>query len=185
MGILRLLALAAVLCLGFASTGCVQKEFPPEKAQGIIGTGGPYHLDAEQVSLTLGQVECGAQYDLWDPPPANLSNVQHANARLLQAGRDLHFDDDVVIAEPGIRSPYVQVRGDFMLQIPVDNMNIREDGPDGRLVEGKLLVIIPHTCFPDPLPVLGVKKGRFSQDVLPVLQFHLDNDGWHFVKLVH
>ena len=47
------------------------------------------------------------------------------------------------------------------------------------------MVIIPHMCFPDPLPLLGVRKGRFSQDVHPVMQFRLLNDGWHFGKLVH
>lgn len=173
----------AVLCLGLTTTGCVQKEFPPEKAQSIM-TAGPIHLDAEQVSLSMGQVECGAQYDLWEPPPANITSGMHASARLLQAGRDLHFDDDVVVAEPGFHSPYVQLRGDFMMQLPID-MTVHEDGADGRLVEGKLMVVIPHQCFNDPLPVLGVRKGHFSQDVQPTMQFHLDNDGWHFVKLVH
>ena len=148
-------------------------------------TAGPIHLDAEQVSLTMGQVECGAQYDLWEPPPANITAGAQVTARLLQAGRDLHFGDDVVVAEPGYRSPYVQVRGDFTLQLPVDNMSVHEDGSDGRLVDGKLMVVIPQQCFNDPLPVLGVRKGRFSQDVQPVMQFRLDNDGWHFEKLVH
>jgi hypothetical protein len=184
VGILRHSAFAVVLCSGLAATGCVQKEFPQEKAQAIVQSG-TYHLDAEQVSLTMGQVECGAQNDLWQPPPANLASVQRASAPLLQAARDLHFDDDVVVEEPGFRGPHAQVRGDFMLQIPLDGMNIRENGQDGRTVEGRLGVIISHSCFPDPLPVLGVRKGNFSQDVLPVLQFQLDNDGWHFTKLVH
>jgi hypothetical protein len=184
VGILRHSALVVVSCLGLASTGCVQKEFPPEKAQGILASA-PIHLDAEQVSLTMSQVECGVQNDLWEPPPSNLATISHATARLLQAGRDLHFDDDVVLVDPGFRSPYVQVRGDFMVQIPVDNMNVHEDGADGRLVEGKLMVVVPNGCFSDLLPVLGVRKGRFSQEAFPVIQFHLDNDGWHFVKLVH
>jgi hypothetical protein len=33
--------------------------------------------------------------------------------------------------------------------------------------------------------VLGVRKGRFSQDVNPVLDFRLLADGWHFNKLMH
>ncbi len=142
------------------------------------------HLDAEQVALSPGQVECGAQNDLWDAPPANVTSTARFSSRLLQAGRDLQFDDDVVVAEPGFRQPYVQIRGDFRVSLS-QGPNIREDGEDGRLVEGKLGVIIPHSCFPDPLPVLGVRKGRFSQDVQPVMQFHLDQDGWHFVRLVH
>jgi hypothetical protein len=180
--ILRLSACVSVLGLALGACGCVQKEFPPEKAQSMMAVA-PIHLDAEQVSLTLGQVECGAQYDLWDPPPANILPNTRASARLLQAGRDLHFDDDVVVSEPGFRSPYVQVRGDFMLQL-IDP-TVREDGPDGRLVDGKLVVLIQHQCFMDPLPIMGVRKGRFSQDVQPVMQFNLDSDGWHFVKLVH
>jgi hypothetical protein len=145
----------------------------------------PIHLDAEQVSLTSGQLECGAQNDLWDQPGPILPGAnQRSVARLLDAGRALHFDDDVVVTEPGYRQPYVQIRGDFMLQL-ADGPTIKDEGSDGRLVEGKLLVIIPHMCFPDPLPILGVRKGRFSQDALPVLEFRLLNDGWHFSKLVH
>jgi hypothetical protein len=144
---------------------------------------GPIHLDAEQVSMTLSQFECGVQNDLWDPPGPP-SAGQRTSARLEQAGRDLHFDDDVVVTELGSHQPYVQVRGDFMLQL-ADGPTVRDDGSDGRLVEGKLMVIVPHSCFSDPLPVLGVRKGRFSEDVQPVMQFRLLNDGWHFTKLVH
>jgi hypothetical protein len=143
---------------------------------------GPIHLDAEQVSLNQTQFECGVQYDLWDPPGA-LSG-DRTSARLEQAGRDLHFSDDVVVSEPGFHAPYVQVRGDFMMQL-ADGPVVREDGSDGRLVEGRLMAIIPHMCFPDALPVLGVRKGRFNQDAPPVMQFRLMQDGWHFTKLVH
>lgn len=180
MGILRRSA-AGVLCL--VTTGCVQKEFQDVKAQNIIASA-PIHLDAEWVSLSYGQVECGVQYDLWDPPSTPLAQGERTTARLEQAGRDLHFDDDVVVSEAGYRSPYAQVRGDFTLQL-ADGPTIREDGSDGRLVEGKLMVVIPQTCFSDPLPVMGVRKGRFSQDALPVMQFRLLQDGWHFTKLIH
>lgn len=180
MGILRRLAVG-VFCL--VTTGCVQKEFQDVKAQNIMAMA-PIHLDAEQVSLSYGQVECGVQYDLWDPPSTALTQGERTTARLEQAGRDLHFDDDVVFTESGYHSPYVQVRGDFMMQL-ADGPSVREDGADGRLVEGKLMVIIPHTCFSDPLPVMGVRKGRFSQDSLPVMQFRLLQDGWHFTKLIH
>jgi hypothetical protein len=152
------------------------------KAQSLMSSA-PIHLDAEQVSLTLSQFECGVQYDLWDPPGTATAGSR-TSARLEQAGRDLHFDDDVVVSEPGFRQPYVQVRGDFMMQL-ADGPTVRDDGPDGRLVDGKLMVIIPHMCFADPLPVLGVRKGHFTSDVPPVMQFRLLQDGWHFTKLVH
>jgi hypothetical protein len=35
------------------------------------------------------------------------------------------------------------------------------------------------------LPVLGVRKGKFSEDALPVVEYSLENDGWHFKKLAH
>lgn len=181
MGILRLSA-CLVLCLGLASTGCVQKEFQDVKAQSIMSSA-PIHLDAEQVSLTQGQFQCGVQSDLWDAPPS-VAPSERALGRLEQAGRDLHFDDDVVFSEQGFSRPYVQVRGDFMMQLG-EGPSVREDGPDGRLVTGRLMVIIPHSCFSDPLPVLGVRKGKFSEDAQPVMQFRLLNDGWHFTQLVH
>jgi hypothetical protein len=173
-----------VVCLGLGTTGCVQKEFQQEKAQNILAAV-PIHLDAEQVMLTAQQVECGVQNDLWDPPSTALPGaaVEHSVARLLAAGKELHFDDDVIVAEPGYRQPYVQIRGNFMLQL--GDTNIKEEGSDGRLVDGKLVVLIPHMCFSDPLPVLGVRKGKFSEDVNPVMEFRLLNDGWHFMKLVH
>lgn len=179
MGILRLSAVA-IACLGLGSTGCVQKEFQQEKAQNILAAV-PIHLDAEQVMLTLAQVDCGVQNDLWEPPGPLM--LERSTARLLAAGKALHFDDDVVVAEPGYHQPYVQIRGDFMLQL--GDTNIKDEGSDGRLVDGKVVALIPHTCFSDPLPVLGVRKGKFSEDVSPVLEYRLLNDGWHFMKLVH
>jgi hypothetical protein len=173
-----------VLCLGLASTSCVQSEFQQQKAQNLVGTV-PIHLDAEQVMLSNGQVECGVQNELWDAPTATVpGTLERSTARLLAAGKALHFDDDVVVIEPGYRQPYVQLRGDFMLQLP-EGPTIRDEGSDGKLVEGKLSVLIPHTCFADPLPILGVRKGKFSEDAIPVLEFRLLNDGWHFMKLVH
>src|SRR5580704_12200070 len=122
----------------------------------------PIHLEAEQVTLTISQVECGVQYDLWEAPVSTA--LERSSARLLPAGQALHFGDDVIVAEKGFHQPYVQVRGDFMMLL-ADGPNIHDDGPDGRLVDGKLGVIIPHNCFSDPLPVMGVRKGRFTQDM--------------------
>jgi hypothetical protein len=146
---------------------------------------GHIHLDAEQVMLSGQQLECGVRNDLWESPGTGPAGavMEHSVARLLAAGRDLHFDDDVIVAEPGYRQPYVQIRGDFVMQL--GDMNIRDEGQDGRLVEGRLLVVIPHMCFADALPILGVRKGKFSEDTNPVIEFNLLNDGWHFTKLVH
>jgi hypothetical protein len=137
------------------------------------------------VSLTGQQLECGVQNDLWEQPGAILPGAnQRSVARLLAAGKALHFDDDVVVNESGYHQPYVQIRGDFNVQLG-DIASVKDEGSDGKLVEGKLMVTIPQTCFSDPLPVLGVRKGKFSQEATPVLEFRLMNDGWHFTKLVH
>lgn len=174
--ILGALTTGAVLFCG----GCTQTEFPPEKAQSLVETG-PIHLDAEQVSLSFDQVECGVREDLWDAPvQLGERNVAH----LTNAGRALKFDDDVVVNEPGFNRPYVQVRGDFTA-ILGDGPVIHDDGQYGKKVEGKLLIKLDHQCFNDPLPVMGVRKGKFNQDVLPTLAYTLDGKGWHFTKLVH
>jgi hypothetical protein len=39
-------------------------------------------------------------------------------------------------------------------------------------------------CFPNPLPIMGLRKGQFTEDYLPVLQFRYDN-GWQLEKFVH
>lgn len=182
-----LLPAALVAGLALLCSGCVQTDFPPEKAEGLI-LEHPIHFDAEEVVLTNTQVDCGVQSELWEQP-AQASNVNSGQvgvtvARLNAAARELKFDDDVVLTEPGYRSPYVQVRGDFPAQL-VDPPTIHDDGQYSKKVEGKLLITINHPCFTDPLPVMGVKKGKFNQDASPMLHFALENDGWHFDKVIH
>ena len=172
---------AMILTAGLAvfSTGCAQTDFPPEKAQSLVEAT-PIRLDAEQVSLSLEQVECGVREDLWDSPvQLGERTVAHLNAN----GKALKFDDDVVVSEPGFNRPYVQVRGEFpaVLSAAV----IHDDGQYGKKVEGKLGITIMHQCFNEPLQVMGVRKGKFNQDVSPTLAYSLDNKGWHFDKLVH
>ncbi len=148
----------------------------------------PIRLDAEQVMLTQSQVDCGVQSDLWEPPAQavgiNSNVVGLTVAHLNAAARELKFDDDVILTEPGSRSPYVQVRGDFPAQL-ADGLTIHDDGQYSKKVEGKVTITINHPCFMDPLPVMGVKKGKFNQDAMPFLHFTLENDGWHFDKVVH
>lgn len=166
--------LCAVLC------GCRQTDFPVEKAQGLIHYR-PIHIDAEQVTLTPGQVNCGVQEDLWEPAAMV---GEHTICRLMSAGRALNFDDDVILNEPGYNRPYVQIRGDFTATL-ADGPDIRDPDSDVRMVTGKLFISIPHSCFADALPLMGVRKGKFNEDTPPVMRFELQNDGWHFVKLVH
>jgi len=159
-------------------TGCGEGDFNYGKVGNII-QGAPMRLDAEYVMLTLPQVDCGVQNDLWDPP----SEVgEHRLARLTQKGRDLKFADDVSIGE--MKSPYVQIRGEFTLAA----IDIQSDhqGPENqtKLVDVKLGVPISHSCFPQPLVMMGVRKGNFTQDRPPVLLFRYNN-GWYIDRVMH
>jgi hypothetical protein len=78
----------------------------------------------------------------------------------------------------------VQVRGDFPANL-ADGPDIRAPQQDERIVTGKLLITINHSCFYEQVPLMGVRKGKFSEDTLPTVRFELLNDGWHFDKLVH
>ena len=171
-----LLGIAAVL------TGCGSSgDFDGGKAKAILETK-PVNLDGEQVSLGPGQLDCGAQSDLWQPP--NQVSTDRTSARLNQPARDLKFNDDVMV-EAAYHSPYVQVRGEFNLQVD-DVTNVRDGAEQGtKLVEAKAGVKIQHSCFQTPLPIMGVKKGNFRDDVLPIFLFRQYDDGWRVEKLVH
>jgi hypothetical protein len=176
------LPVAVIAGLAMISTGCSSSDFNYGKVRNII-EGSPIRLDAEYVMLSLQQYECGVAEDLWDPAnqPFGLAG-QTAISRIAQRGRDLKFSDDVSIGDK--RYPYVQIRGDFSLY--VNEIVSDKAGPEEntRLVETKLAVIIPHSCFKDPLSLMGVKKGQFTQDFLPVLLFRYNN-GWQLDRLVH
>jgi hypothetical protein len=180
LAISTVIVLAAALALFCA--GCGQGDFNYGKV-GHLVEGAPIHLDAEYVILNQGQVDCGVQEDLWDqPPPMKGIPGEHAVARLTDKGRALKFSDDVTLGE--MRQPFAQVRGDFNLQA-IDIQSDR-DGPDPgtKLVNIQIGVKIDHTCFPNPVLMMGVRKGNFTQDQVPVLKFRFDN-GWEFEKFVH
>ncbi len=174
--------IALAVGLALVSTGCGQGDFNYGKV-GHLVEGAPIRLDAEYVMLNQGQVDCGVQEDLWDqPPPLKGITGERAVARLTDKGRALKFSDDVVLGE--MRQPYAQVRGDFNLQA-IDIQSDR-DGPDPgtKLVNIQIGVHIDNTCFPNPVLMMGVRKGNFTEDQVPVLKFRFDN-GWQFEKFVH
>jgi hypothetical protein len=172
--------LASLTALVLALAGCASTDFDEGKARGIESA--PVKIDAEQVTLGLDQVNCGVQNDLWDPP--GTANQGRSVARLSAKGRALKFSDDVVVSDPAYTTPYVQVRGDFM--VGVTSVSGARDGPekDTKLADVRLGVKIDHACFPAPLPIMGLKKGDFSPDVAPVILFR-NYDGWKFEKFVH
>jgi len=174
-----LLPAAAILALAGALAGCGSpSDFNWGKATNII-QGSPVKLDAEYVMLAQGEFDCGVQDDLWEAPA---SNGVRSTARLTQKARNLGFSDDVSIGD--MRKPYAQIRGDFSLgavEIASDH-----DGPEPgtRLMEAKVGAVIQNPCFPNPLQIMGVRKGNFTQDSPPELLFRLTNN-WELEKFMH
>jgi hypothetical protein len=176
-------ALLATLALAIVLFGCKSStDMNEDAARGAIESR-PMTLEGEQVTLTDSQIQCGVQSELWDSPIS--PSPDHASAHLTSKARDLKFNDDVIVKDPNIRAAYVQIRGDFPLQ--VQSITGIKNGEDQttRLVEAKVGAKIDNACFPDPLPLMGVKHGNFSADAPVVFHLHLDDSGWHADKIVH
>jgi len=175
--------LAAALSLAMVSTGCKpSSDFNEDVAKGAIESQ-PLRVEGEQVTLTGDQLQCGVQNELWESPSS--ISADHSIARLTSKARDLKFNDDVIVSEPGITRPYVQVRGSFPIQ--VDSITAIKPGEDSstKLAEAKAGVKIDHACFQQPLPLMGVRHGNFNADAPVVFHFHFDDSGWHADKIVH
>ena len=143
----------------------------------------PIQLDREQVSISYEQVVCGVKNELWEGDSAETAQFQ-SSYRLTQKGRDLLFSDDVYPNGAGYLTPYTQVRGKFSLQLgQVVAISNASDG--GKLVQAKLAVKIPHPCFAAPLPIMGVRKGKFAPDAETILKYEEDENGWLLTGLVH
>ena len=177
-------ALVAALCLAVVLSGCrPSSDFSEDIARGSIEYG-KMNLEGEQVTLTDPQIQCGVQTELWDPPTT--LSADHTTAHLTSKARDLKFNDDVIIHDPSSRVAYVQVRGEFPLQ--ADSIVSIKDGEDknSKLVEAKVSIKIDNACFPNSLPLMGVRHGNFSADSPLVFHMHFDESvGWRVDKLVH
>ena len=175
------LLFGAVLVLSLASAACGGKtEFDDDMAKELLETN-PVNLDGEQVSVTLAQLGCGVQSELWEAPTQ--ISQDRSTAHLTSKGRELNFGDDPTI-EPAYHQPYAQVRGAFLLQVDVSG--IRDGETKGtKLVDTKAGVKMSHSCFSSPLPLMGVKHGNFREDAPVSFLFREASDGWHVEKLVH
>jgi hypothetical protein len=168
-----LLVCFAILTIGLL--GCGASEFDGGAIKGLL-EGAPLDLSNEQVTLTGQQLECGVQNELWEPPNGNV-------ARLTQKARDLKFTDDVRVIDPDIHQPYTQVNGKFPVQV-ADVSKIR-DADGMKLADVKLGVVITHDCFTAPLPLMGVRKGKFTPEAPVVFRFQGSGKEWTLDKLMH
>ena len=141
----------------------------------------PVNLQGEQVSLSAKDLECGVKADLWDSPaPASEARTV---ARISSQARSLKFSDDVTM-EANSR-PYVQISGSFPLQVE-DVTDVSAGGDnDTKLVSAKAGVKIQNSCFQNPLPLMGVKRGNFQHDIPAKFLLRQTKDGWTVEKVVH
>jgi hypothetical protein len=142
----------------------------------------PFQLDSEQVSVRDNQLACGANEDLWEQAA---TNGEHFTSHLQQKGRNLNFTDDVTSGEAGFSAPYSQVRGKFPLQL--DRVVSTRDGEDKdtKIVQAKVGIKVANPCFDTPLALMGVRKGRYSDELPVTLQYERDGNGWHLTKIIH
>jgi hypothetical protein len=173
----------SALALAILCSACGSGDFNYGKVHNII-EGTQLDLDAEYVTLTQQQLNCGVQEDLWDAPQTMITGerTERTTAKLTEKGRSLSFGDDVSIGD--MSKPYVQIRGQH--NVTVFEISSDRDGPEQltKIVEVRIGVPINHTCFQTPLPLMGVRKGKFTQDYNPVLFFRYNN-GWYIDKLMH
>lgn len=173
------IATVAILC-GIC-TGCFPNDFDETKMRGTTESS-PVQLDSEQVTLTQAQVDCGVDRELWDTP---VQVSDRSVAHLRQSARDLGFSDDVSLYEPGYNLPYAQMRGKFMLR--VEALIETKDGPgEGyKTSVAQVRVKVPNDCFGGDLPIMGIRKGQFNQNLPVTLVFALGDKGWYVDHFVH
>jgi hypothetical protein len=170
----NLLISIAILAVAGLS-GCSNPGFDSDAAKGML-EGAPLELSNEQVMINDSQLECGTKNDLWEPPNGNV-------ARLTQKGRDLKFTDDVRLNDPEIRAPYAQVNGKFPVQV-AEVTKVR-DTEGGKLADVRLGIMIAHECFATPLPLMGIRKGKFTPEAAVVFRFRGSDKEFTLDKLMH
>jgi hypothetical protein len=165
----------SIAILAVCLVGCATPDFDENAVKAQL-EGTPQSLSNEQVVLSDGQVACGAKDELWDPPNGNV-------ARLEQKGRDLKFSDDVRLNDPDIHVPYIQLSGTFPVAV-IEVTKLRDDGKS-KLADVKIGAVIAHECFTTPLPLMGVRHGKFTPEAPVVFRFQGSGKEWSLDKLVH
>jgi hypothetical protein len=141
----------------------------------------PVNLEGEQVTLSMKDFECGMKEELWESP-APVSQLRNV-ARLDPPARALKFSDDVTMEQNS--RPYVQISGTFPLQV-IEVTDVGAGTDNGtKLVSAKVGVKIQHSCFQNPLPLMGVRRGNFEHDTPAKFLLRQTKDGWKVEKVVH
>lgn len=171
--------IAPLLVAGLLLTGCDSGVFDDEAAQALVESS-KLALSGEQVLITPEQILCGEKKGLWIIDQTDGGN---ALGRLEAPARDLLFGDDVRMGDHKFTNPYIQLRGDFDVKIQ-KFIKVTDENPDVKVVEAKLGVIVKHECFPQPLPLLGIDRGDFSEEAAPRVRLRQHN-GWRTDQVLH
>jgi hypothetical protein len=167
--------LSALLC------GCGNSSFDEGRVAGVIRER-PFNLESEEVTLTNSEVGCGVENDLWEAP---VEAPDRMVARLTQKARDLNFTDDISIGETDYPQPHAQMRGNVALTL-TQTLSIADGQEQGtKIVQARIQVVVPHPCFPAPLPIMGIRRSRPAQGLAPTVEFGYTNDGWRLEKFIH
>lgn len=173
--------LAAIAVLSALLCGCSGSGLEEGKVVGVVKAN-PFNLESEEVTLNIFQVNCGVENDLWEAP---VEVPDRMVARLTQKGRDLNFTDDISIGEQGYSEPHAQMRGKVSLDVS-QVLSIADGKEQGtKIVQAQLRVVVPHPCFPAPLPIMGIRRGRPQQGLAPTMEFDLTDHGWRMDHFIH
>ena len=168
---------ALVATLWIYLGGCSDGAFGDNQIRFLINQG-QKQLDSEQVTISHDQLRCGVREELWT---IEQLGEDRTIGRLSERARALNFSDDIQIGEQ--RQPYAQVRGTFVLMVN-DIQSVRDVDPRTKLVDARVGVVISHVCFPTPLPLMGVRRGQFTQEAAARFQFRLGGN-WEFDRILH
>jgi len=167
--------LSVLLC------GCSRNSFDEGRVVQVAGAR-PFNLESEEVSLPQGVIDCGVENNLWYPPEDVPGRTV---ARLTDKARGLNFTDDVSINEAGYSQPHVQMRGKVTLAA-TQVLSIADGKEQGtKIVQAQIQVMVPHPCFPLPVPIMGFRRSRPAQGLAPTVEFDYTNDGWRLEKFIH
>jgi len=170
---------AVVLLNGLVLTGCEEAVFDSEAAQGLIESS-KLTLSGEQVLVSPDQIVCGEKKGLWI---VDQMDGYGAIARLTDAGRALHFGDDIRMGERKFKDPYTQLQGDFTVKVQKVH-GLTGEKPDEKIAEVAIGVVIDHECFAKPLALMGIDRGDFSEDVSPRIRLR-QRGSWAVDQILH
>ncbi|MEO5926301.1 MAG: hypothetical protein ABIR70_20940 [Bryobacteraceae bacterium] len=173
------LLILTVLAAALVLTACGDDVYDDGAAKATV-EGAKIALSGEPVILSPDQVLCGEKQGLWDIDQLDSGG---ARGRLTAAGQALKFAEDIRMGDGKYSGPYTSMLGSFSLKV-LKLDKVIDEKPDVKIVEGKMGVVIDHTCFAKPITLLGTNRGDFTEDFPPQVRL-VKRGGWTVDQLLH